>query len=69
TGIKQVLLLTWYIEMAVDVLWVINIYFHFTTSFFSEMEEVKSWIKIAKRYLFSDSFAIDFITTVPALVT
>jgi hypothetical protein len=32
------------------------------------MEEVKSWRKIGKRY-FSDSFAIDFITTVPALVT
>lgn len=68
TGIEQVLLQTWTIEIAVDVFWLINIYFCFTTSFFHEMEEVKSWRKIAKRYLF-DSFAIDFITTVPALVT
>jgi hypothetical protein len=46
----------------------INIYFCFTTSYFTEMEEVKIWRKIGKRYLF-DGFAIDFITTVPTLVS
>ncbi len=51
-----------------DVLWLINIYFCFTTSYYYEIEEVKSWRKIGKRYLF-DSFAIDFITTVPTLFT
>jgi len=32
------------------------------------MEEVKVWKKIARRYFF-DVFFIDFITTVPAIVT
>jgi hypothetical protein len=32
------------------------------------MEEIKIWKKIAKRYLF-DGFAIDFITTIPTLVS
>jgi len=68
TGISQVLKMTWHVELVVDILWLFNIYFCFTTTYYTDMEEVKVWKKIAKRYFF-DVFFIDFITTVPAIVT
>jgi Ion transport protein len=59
---------TWSLEITVDLLWLINTYFCFTTTYFTEMEEVKIWKKIARRYFF-DGFLIDFVTTIPTLVS
>lgn len=68
TNAVEVLQMTKDIELVVDILWLFNIYFSFVTTYYSEIEEIKLWRKIAHKYFF-DCFFIDLITTVPTLVT
>jgi len=60
--------MTWSVEVALDMIWLINMYISYTTTYYTEMEEVKIFKKIARRYLM-DGFFIDFISTVPSLIS
>jgi len=60
--------MTWSVEVALDIIWLINMYISFTTTYYTEMEEVKIFKKIARRYLM-DGFFIDFISTVASLIS
>lgn len=68
TDAAEVLQMTKDIELVVDILWLVNIYFSFVTTYYSEIEEIKLWRKIARKYFF-DCFFVDMITTIPTLVT
>lgn len=65
---KEVLQVTSQAEILIDVVWLINMFVCFFTAFYRDIELVTNWKEIVKKYL-KEGFAIDFVTTVPTLVT
>ena len=65
---KEVLQVTSQAEILIDVVWLINMFVCLFTAFYRDIEIVTNWKEIVIKYL-KEGFVIDFVTTVPTLVT
>lgn len=55
-------------EILIDILWLVNMTVCFFTAFYRDIELITNWKEIVIKYL-KEGFVIDFVTTVPTLLT
>jgi hypothetical protein len=68
TCTREVLEVTYLIEVAIDLLWILHIFVSFTTAFYRDSELVTEFNQIAPKYM-KENFVIDLLTTFPTLWT
>ena len=65
---EELLLSTWRLEFAVDIIWFLNIIFSFCTAFKKDTDLITEPRAIACKYL-TDTFIADILSTMPTLCT